>query len=270
MSARQKGSETSGVCGNCGYIVRGLPTLLCPECGADLRVVGIVTKWRRPVGFWTAFAVWTVVSWFGGALISVLVASCLLPQLWTTTNSRLLQQPVSAQYEAVSMGVVTSVAEWPWRHPPASAVPEFARLYIAKTTGLFTTLNVEFGERLRGRYGPGESTCLASGLTRERVLNWMSSAGVDVGREDVQREADELFGLVLAIPEQELSKIPCTSFLRSSSGSMSTCSLVPWGLPAMGGFIAALWIIGILCLTRRYRARESNAEKTDRHQEPIR
>lgn len=29
-------------CGNCQYPVRGMPTFVCPECGADVRDVGIV------------------------------------------------------------------------------------------------------------------------------------------------------------------------------------------------------------------------------------
>lgn len=29
------------VCGQCGYDVRGLPSAICPECGADLAVVGL-------------------------------------------------------------------------------------------------------------------------------------------------------------------------------------------------------------------------------------
>ena len=28
-------------CGRCGYIVIGLPGHVCPECGSDLRVVGV-------------------------------------------------------------------------------------------------------------------------------------------------------------------------------------------------------------------------------------
>ena len=28
-------------CGGCGYIVVGLPTHICPECGGDLRDVGV-------------------------------------------------------------------------------------------------------------------------------------------------------------------------------------------------------------------------------------
>ena len=31
------------VCGKCGYIVRGLPSNICPECGSDLEQVGIIT-----------------------------------------------------------------------------------------------------------------------------------------------------------------------------------------------------------------------------------
>ena len=29
-------------CGRCHYPVRGMPTFVCPECGADVRDVGIV------------------------------------------------------------------------------------------------------------------------------------------------------------------------------------------------------------------------------------
>lgn len=31
-----------GECGRCGYSARGIAALCCPECGADLRRVGIV------------------------------------------------------------------------------------------------------------------------------------------------------------------------------------------------------------------------------------
>lgn len=39
----RRGRENDGEprCGNCGYLVRGLAELNCPECGADLREVGI-------------------------------------------------------------------------------------------------------------------------------------------------------------------------------------------------------------------------------------
>lgn len=39
---RSRGA-TEPSCGQCGYAVRGLTTFTCPECGADLREVGIRT-----------------------------------------------------------------------------------------------------------------------------------------------------------------------------------------------------------------------------------
>ena len=42
---RSRGSGEMS-CGGCGYAVRGLQALNCPECGADLRMVGI----NRPKG----------------------------------------------------------------------------------------------------------------------------------------------------------------------------------------------------------------------------
>jgi ribosomal protein L34E len=38
--------KTKPVCGACGYAVAGLEALKCPECGSDLREVGI--KGGRP------------------------------------------------------------------------------------------------------------------------------------------------------------------------------------------------------------------------------
>lgn len=38
----QAGAASEGNCGKCGYLVAGLSTFVCPECGSDLRVVGIV------------------------------------------------------------------------------------------------------------------------------------------------------------------------------------------------------------------------------------
>jgi hypothetical protein len=39
---RKPAASAGSVCGKCGYDVSGLPTFTCPECGSDLRQVGIV------------------------------------------------------------------------------------------------------------------------------------------------------------------------------------------------------------------------------------
>ncbi|MCX5659841.1 MAG: hypothetical protein NTW19_08985 [Planctomycetota bacterium] len=41
-------AKDGGACGKCGYLVRGITALNCPECGADLREVGIATSALAP------------------------------------------------------------------------------------------------------------------------------------------------------------------------------------------------------------------------------
>jgi hypothetical protein len=58
INGRRGSDFIHGVCGHCGYSLRGLPSTICPECGSDTKVVN-----RRPVrgggaGRWIACGVW--------------------------------------------------------------------------------------------------------------------------------------------------------------------------------------------------------------------
>ena len=50
---KPKRAGSTANCGQCGYAARGLESFECPECGADLREVGIVPP-RTPTQFRTA------------------------------------------------------------------------------------------------------------------------------------------------------------------------------------------------------------------------
>ena len=41
VTSGRSNAQGEMACGGCGYLVRGLEQLNCPECGADLRAVGI-------------------------------------------------------------------------------------------------------------------------------------------------------------------------------------------------------------------------------------
>jgi len=61
---RRRRATGDGRCGKCGYLVKGLTTFVCPECGSDLREVGIVGGARvraAPPGAAVAFL--TIVGW---------------------------------------------------------------------------------------------------------------------------------------------------------------------------------------------------------------
>lgn len=54
FSGRKRAAGGPMSCGACGYQVQGLQSMSCPECGADLREVGIVPLdtgrgWSTPV-----------------------------------------------------------------------------------------------------------------------------------------------------------------------------------------------------------------------------
>lgn len=67
---RRRRAGKGSACGQCGYDVRGLPTFTCPECGSDLRQVGIrsgaasgnplLLLARAIASSWKRLVLWTV------------------------------------------------------------------------------------------------------------------------------------------------------------------------------------------------------------------
>jgi len=64
-------ATTEPLCGNCGYNVRGLTTFICPECGQDLRDVGIVRVSDVDARFplWIKLVTFVVIWFLCGTLV---------------------------------------------------------------------------------------------------------------------------------------------------------------------------------------------------------
>ncbi len=62
---RRRNVSDTGACGKCGYSTRGLTSFVCPECGCDLRDVGIVPPQSKGIGR-------------GGAIVLVVVGLLML------------------------------------------------------------------------------------------------------------------------------------------------------------------------------------------------
>lgn len=91
-SARRRPGDTpldSGACGQCGYSVRGVSELWCPECGADLREVGI-DRPRRAGGSRGWLMLFAVTGLAGVALVMVML-------LWTSSSAPAPAKPMPAQ-----------------------------------------------------------------------------------------------------------------------------------------------------------------------------
>jgi len=80
-------------CGACRYPVEGLSTFTCPECGSDLRSVGILVQGVRPkhrVHVAEKFAAWAVIAVFGGLLTSGILGSTPAAQRMSFSRNEVL------------------------------------------------------------------------------------------------------------------------------------------------------------------------------------
>ncbi len=119
-----KSDDGEPKCGGCGYLVRGLSMLQCPECGGDLRVVGITRT--VPAGLW-----WTVIAWtvlvYAGAMVAiglVFAAFYLLTGKGVTPASAFVPTLVCVCYAAawaLGLLVITRTHRKPSRMPATTA-----------------------------------------------------------------------------------------------------------------------------------------------------
>lgn len=97
-------NSPSPICSKCGYPTRGISELICPECGADLRIVGTVMSGKRgrmvkgclmPILFTILVAVFSL------ALYMYLGRNVLT--VYNDHNITLQFQPESKQYDEIKL-----------------------------------------------------------------------------------------------------------------------------------------------------------------------
>ena len=228
-------SNGESVCGKCGYIVKGLTTLNCPECGSDLRDVGIVSpahsagkaRFIRLFAPTAIFLVWT-------AVCVALYVIFLIPyravifgpfqnfggmidkEVWP--NSGFSQRtvslfPVSAAFRKIAltenMTAHTNGCEDSYRFGifDGSNTHNLTRwemdAALQTTGGAEGHLMIDLLHGLKCRWtdAAGKESTQDARLNRQVVLDWFKSAGIDIGQPSVQREAAELLEIVKSSAE---------------------------------------------------------------------
>ena len=129
----RRSAPTDPVCGRCGYNVRGLPTMTCPECGSDLRDVGIRTTQKPATASTTTRLVFQL------ALLGVAVAA-VGGIAWAAVFSSVW--PVSVEL----------AADFNTTSPPLPQAITSTTIHFLATARIWGGANAAN----RGQLGPGE------------------------------------------------------------------------------------------------------------------
>lgn len=108
------GSVAAPCCAACRYPVEGLTSLTCPECGCDLRRVGILTPaMGRPYGPWPGLILWTLLLPIPALALSGLFVSLAAPIREVRETTWDLQSLSPVIPRTIELKATATRAHWP-------------------------------------------------------------------------------------------------------------------------------------------------------------
>jgi hypothetical protein len=169
-------------CCSCGYCVRGLSAMICPECGADLSTVGYYREGtRRPVSrpMWSAVWVglWSLVLLVPTVLVSVVIADMVCPHTVAVQARTTVTLEPDRLQASVTMATSGSTVVWqrsreipiPVRVTFSFSVPQSPRLEIVVPAGDWRVVDPAGGTLEDGK-----------AFGAHAVERWLTVAGYDV------------------------------------------------------------------------------------------
>jgi hypothetical protein len=231
---------TEPSCGRCGYSVAGLTMMTCPECGSDLRVVGIITpamQFKQRGSPTVPILTWSFLVLIVGGMISSIVASSVA--MVHHSNSKYTYMSRSSEYYTANL-VMNGRSSEQW-----NLVADTCDIQLQLIDGRIVTMHVA-GEQLTCEVGSGSSGG-AKQLDSDVFLAWMESLGIDTSVQQVRDEAGELVMLVKAgFTSPMMTGPPATNALMMSGGGSSLWSSTPtWFSLTALVFWIVVWGVGV-------------------------
>lgn len=270
-------------CGSCGYSVRGVSELVCPECGADLKVVGILKPGQRRTSVLAGCLMPLVVTigMWALAVAGMVLAQRMLPS-FDHGHADFLLRPESGEYESIDFicnatWVTPASATSSWSSFDANVtygsglpVMDFS-IYPSATRTIVDTVDLVLEPKSTNH---GASTTFqasiepdsgkmawmdanmqwhtsAGRVTQQDILDFLGAHGADTTRPDVQAEAQQLEGFLDEVLQGK-NQFQLVGFRYGSYGGGSSGSIGPaWFVPAYFVTWIVLWIITLVVLSRR-------------------
>jgi hypothetical protein len=187
------------VCAACGYSAVGLTTMTCPECGSDLRAVGILAPGmdQRPHQWLARIMVFTVLLGFLAIVVTPTLFA-VMPLRRSYSKQLLLTSPISRAYREVVLDTRAAT----WGTAPQTPLPVQIEIISNVPTTASAAPATFMPPRMlvlaNGTYEyttPGKPTVVRpKGFGAQAVLDWLSAAGVDTTHPSVPKEAARIAG----------------------------------------------------------------------------
>jgi hypothetical protein len=192
-------SAAEPACGQCGYCVRGIEGLICPECGSDLREVGIVTPGnRRASSVWLKLGLWTLALPVPALLISLLLLRTVIPFSRTTKVQRVIF--LDPPYLHTTLEVSGVERHWrPVMADPNPGTPQTLRIEEL-TKGTIIQVDLKAGAYAY-RDSAGGIVQHASGFNGGVLADWLANAGCNPKDLRVRQLCDSAYAAINEVPQ---------------------------------------------------------------------
>jgi hypothetical protein len=190
LRARKLAAPAGPVCAACGYSTVGLTTTTCPECGHDLRAVGILAPGvRRPgPGLLSAFFLYSALLAFVALVVTPAIFS-LLPKRLTYERTVRLVTPNSGAYKEIAIRTKGHT----WR---AGRVPLPVEIDLIPNPATPQSNPTSLTLRPDGSYhftpAVPNPTSQPATFGPPAVLEWLKSAGLDTASQALREEATRI------------------------------------------------------------------------------
>lgn len=261
-ASTSKGERELARCGQCGYPAEGVGSFECPECGGDLRRVGILPPGVRVRSMLPVVLIlWTLGMLVGGGALGSLLSDTLLPHVRSEEAELELSNPESGAYQRVEVRRFASLTYLPIAGRSPVAMPPDAVIHIVGHDGRVESVVLTPDNRTYRRQGAGPDTQVKRPFDVPELLKIMSDMGIDVQAPTIQAEAERILveAKVMTAPTVLPSGSSSSSggsggkatFNMTGSSSSTFSGPAPWATPLLFLLFFALWVYGCVRIVRR-------------------
>lgn len=272
---RHQSVQPDPQCGHCGYGVRGISTMMCPECGSNLQQVGIITpplqNLRR-----TSRLGWAV-GWLLAILpISLLGSAYTLFRFGPNETRFAFRQGITCHTSALNVVMRAEVSAriqyWGYVSPPiipASQRQLTLRLEYPRKSPICLHADARtWRSWLTGQSGstPGD----LGQFNGNAIQTWLAATGCDISKPGIDETTDTIPLLIsrnmsgpplglsaFAGSGKPLGAAPLTNaeyiYLQDVRFDNSA-GLQWWGILVAAAFWLLIWLLGIWLVLRRSRS----------------